>query len=90
MHLGYMTSYGWLRDDVTYENVREHFDNYEKVLEKNNIKLLFWAGSYGVSEPFMYAIKFNDIKDWENGGIEMVHACPIDRTRTIFGWDYKD
>ena len=84
-----MTSYRWWRDGIEgNEKQREAFDEYAKVLEKNNIKLLFWAGSYGVSEPIMYTIKFNDIKDWENGGHELYEACPIDRTRTIFGWDY--
>ena len=59
-------------------------------MEKNNIKLLFWAGAYGVQEPMMFALQFNDIKDWENAGREAYLACPLDRTRTIFGWNYKD
>ena len=89
MHIGYITSYGWLKDDFKYENIRKDFDNFAKVLEKNNCKLLFWAGAYGVQEPFMYTIKFKDIKNCENAGSEIYQACPLDRTRTLFGWDYK-
>ena len=91
MHIGYMTSYGWLKDDFeSREKLIKDFDDFAKTLEKNNCKLLFWSGAYGVQEPYMYAIKFNDIKDWEKGGSKLYRACPLDRTRTIFGWDYKD
>ena len=86
-----MTSFGWLKDGFeSREKLINDFDNFAKALEKNNCKLLFWSGAYGVPEPYMYAIQFNNIKDWENGGPELYRASPLNKTRTIFGWNYKD
>ena len=83
----------WLRKKsargINYANIGEAFDKYAKELEKHNIKLLFGSGAFGVSEPMMYVDQFDDIKDWEKAGRAGVLAfCPIDRTRTILGWDY--
>ncbi len=86
-----MTVFGWFKDGFEgREKANKAFEKYAKVLEKNNCKLLFWAGSYGVPEPAMYTVQFNDIKDWEKAGMELFQANPLDRTRTVFGWDYKD
>jgi hypothetical protein len=86
--LGYAVAYGWMKEQFDYPNIRQAFEDYEKVLEKHNMKLLFFAGAMGTSEEFMYAIQFDDIKDWENSAPEVPQACPLTRTRTILGWDY--
>ena len=89
----YMTVFGWPKNpEIGPAEGAKQFENYAKVLEKNKCKLLFWAGSFGVPEPLMMAVKFKDIKDWENAGLagsELQDANPLTKTRTIFGWDYR-
>ena len=68
MGLGYATIFGWMKEGINYAKIGEAFDKYAKELEKHNIKLLFWAGAFGVPEPMMYVQQFDDIKDWEKAG----------------------
>ena len=90
MGIRYMTVYGWPKTEGSgaVEGVKA-FENYGKVLKKHKCKLLFWAGSFGVPEPVMCAIEFDDIKDWETAGSELREANPLTKTRTVFGWDYR-
>ena len=85
--IGYAPIFGWEKEGVNYANIGEGFDKFAKELEKYNIKLIFWAGAFGAPEPMMYAQQFDDIKDWEKAGPALAF-CPIERTRTILGWDY--
>ena len=86
MPLKYITQYGYPKSDKPITELGPDWEKYKKVLEKKNIKLLYWAGAMGASEPLMYTMKFKDIKDWENAGPEMYQANPLKNTRTIFGW----
>jgi hypothetical protein len=86
-----MTVYGWWKDGFKgAEQARKDFKKFGEAIEKYDCKLLFWAGSYGVPEPAMYAIKIGDIKKWEKSGRDIFPLVPLDRTRTIFGWDYSE
>ena len=89
MPICYTTQFGWWKERafVTPEKGAKLFEEYEKVLEKYNIKLLFWAESFGVSEEVMYTVMFKDIKDWEKAqhNPETYQANPLNKTRTIFG-----
>jgi hypothetical protein len=90
MYIKYATVYGWWKEGIdSLEKAIEAFDKWEKTVDKYNIKLLFWAGAYGASEPIMMVAKFKDIKDWEKALNERAfRENPLDRTRTIFGLDY--
>ena len=88
MALKYITQFGYLKVDEPIPDTKEKWEKFRKVLEKNNLKLLYWAGAMGASEPLMYTIKFKDIKDWETAGPEMYEANPLKNTRTIFGWTF--
>ena len=91
MHIGYVTTYGWWKDeDITPEKARKIFKKFEKVVKDKGFELLFWAGSYGVPEPAMFTVKVKDTKDWEQAGMEYFQANPLIKTRTIFGWDYSE
>ena len=90
MIIGYVTVFGYGKESIggVDEGIKA-FEKFGKVLEKYNIKLLFWCAAYGVPEGMMYCVKLKDVKDWErllNSG-DYQH-CPIDRTRTVFGLDY--
>lgn len=92
MHIGYATQYGWFKKEYTGpDEIRKDFEEFKNSLKKYNIELLFWAGSYGVPEPCMFTVKLKDIKDWEKASREFVLMnSPLDKTRTIFGWDYSE
>ena len=91
MHIGYVTQFGWFKKEYTSpEEIRNDFAEFKKALKEHDIKLLFYAGSYGVEEPCMWAAKIKDIKDWEKVSMAgLMQTNPLDRTRTIFGWDYE-
>jgi len=82
-----MTVYGYPKEEGVL-NQDTPFKKYAETLEKNKCKLIFWAGAYGVAEPLMYVVKFNDIKDWETAGLEIFQDNPLKDTRTVFGWDF--
>ena len=87
--LRYTIAYGWYKEGISYQNAVEAFEKYSEELAKHNCKLLFWASAFGVSESIVYVQEFDDIHDWEKAGRAGVLAfCPIDRTRTVMGWDY--
>lgn len=85
-----MTVFGWPKTPGSgAEEGAKAFKKFGEVLKKNKCNLLFWAGSFGVPEPVMYVVQFDDIKDWENAGNELLQAMPLTNTRTIFGWEYQ-
>ena len=91
MHIGYVTTYGWWKDEnITPEGSRKAFKKFEKITKEKGMELLFWAGSYGVPEEAMFTVKVKDIKDWETAGMEYFQAIPLNKTRTIFGWDFSE
>jgi hypothetical protein len=92
MHIGYVTQYGWFKKEYTSpEEIRKDFAEFKKALKNHDIEFLFYAGSYGVVEPCMWAAKFKDIKVWEKAVLARVmQSNPLDKTRTIYGWDYEE
>jgi len=92
VHIGYITQFGWFKKNYNDpEEMRKDFAEYKKALKEHNIDLLFYAGSYGVPEPCMWAAKFKDIKDWEKASRARVgQKNPLEKTRTLYGWDYEE
>jgi uncharacterized phage-like protein YoqJ len=92
MHIGYVTQFGWFKKEYSGpEEIRKDFSKFKKSLKEQGIEFLFYAGSYGVEEPIMWAAKLKDIKDWEKAMMARVgQTSPLDKTRTIFGWDYEE
>ena len=85
--IAYCTIFGWMKEGFNWDNIKDGFDKYGKELAKHNVELLFYSTVFGVTEPWMYVQKFDDIHDWEKGGREgVLDFCPIERTRTILGW----
>ena len=92
MHIGYVTQFGWFKKDYSGpEGIRKDFAEFKKFLKEHGIEFLFYAGSYGVVEPCMWVAKLKDIKDYEKASMAgMMQHNPLEKTRTLYGWDYEE
>ena len=91
MHIGYFVVYGWPKKPAEGpDGIKTVFNKFKETCKKYKLTLVFYGGPFGVPEPMMFVLK-GKVADWESALMDMNYhqAAPLDRTRTVFVWDYE-
>jgi len=79
MKFGYYIVYGNTKPAASLDETKKHMEKFAKVLKKYGMELMFYGGSFGTTEGFVFVVK-GDMASYQSlfGNQDFAEANPIE------------